>query len=153
MFLNHVAAHPQFLTGLGPPRQYRHEIRNAKITLSPFGWGEVCFRDFEAVLNGSLLLKPNMDHLSTWPDIYRPDETYVPVAWDGDDLIDRAEHYLADSADRRRIVANAKDAYFDALRQVDERAHAVATWILGGSATQDWRDESASHSQIKSSAV
>ena len=31
--------------------------------LSPFGWGEICYRDFEAALNGMLLIKPDMNTL------------------------------------------------------------------------------------------
>ena len=57
------------ITGKISPRAYNKEIRKVAAVLSPFGWGEVCFRDFEAVINGSLLIKPNMDHIETWPSI------------------------------------------------------------------------------------
>jgi hypothetical protein len=129
LLLERVADDPRFLTGRAAPKQYQREIQHSRITLSPFGWGEVCFRDFEAVINESLLLKPAMDHLATWPDIYRPLETYVPVSWEGTDVIDRAAQYLQDTTGRRQIVRNALDAYHDALRAVSDRAHTVFDWI------------------------
>lgn len=98
--------------------------------MSPFGCGEVCFRDFEAVLNDSLLLKPHMDHLETWPDIFRPGETYVPISWDGDDVVPTAAAWLADKRRRRNIVAAAKAAYTDALRQAADRARTVVGWLV-----------------------
>ncbi len=44
--------------------------------------GEVCFRDFETVACGAVLLKPDMSHLRTNPNIYEAWVTYVPVNWD-----------------------------------------------------------------------
>lgn len=29
--------------------------------ISPFGWGKICYRDFEATLCGAASIKPNMD--------------------------------------------------------------------------------------------
>ena len=37
-----------------PFEQYIEEVRRSRITVSPFGWGEVCYRDFEAVICGSV---------------------------------------------------------------------------------------------------
>src|SRR5690606_4778495 len=63
-------------TGRASAKRYFLELGLSKITLSPFGWGEVCFRDYEAIACGSLLVKPEMAHLETSPDIYIPGETY-----------------------------------------------------------------------------
>lgn len=52
-----------------PAKQYYREIRDSKICVSPFGYGEICYRDFEAAALGCLLIKPAMDHLRTEPDI------------------------------------------------------------------------------------
>ena len=32
--------------------------------MSPFGFGEICYRDFEAMLNGACLIKPDVSHLT-----------------------------------------------------------------------------------------
>lgn len=76
------------LGGKVAKNSYLRELRSSMIGLSPFGWGEICFRDFEIMLNGSLLVKPSVEHLSTWPDFFKPDVTYLPVKWDYSDLID-----------------------------------------------------------------
>ena len=79
--------------------------------MSPFGWGEICIRDFEAVVAGSLLIKPSMQHLRTLPDIYRNRKTYVAVQWDFSDLGETCVHYLENEAARRKITANALREY------------------------------------------
>ena len=88
-------------------RAYMRELRDAKLCFSPFGYGEVCWRDYEAAQVGSLLLKPDMSHVVTNPDIFRADETYVPLQWDYSDLNDKVKYYLANPAERRRITSNA----------------------------------------------
>lgn len=68
-------------------KNYKREIENSKAVLSPFGWGEVCSRDFEALWAGALLIKPSMSHLITYPDFYQDGVTYVPISWDLDDAV------------------------------------------------------------------
>ncbi len=86
---------------------YMAELERSKICFSPFGFGEVAWRDFEAVTAGSLLLKPDCSHLQIDPDILVPFETYVPLRWDFSDLEEKVRHYVAHDAERRRITANA----------------------------------------------
>ncbi|MCL2758640.1 MAG: glycosyltransferase, partial [Treponema sp.] len=100
-----------FLTGTVSQKQYYSELLDSKIVLSPFGWGEVCFRDFEAILAGALLLKPDMSHLVTKPNVYIPYETYVPIKWDGSDLLEQSERFLNDDKERLRITGNAYEQY------------------------------------------
>ena len=129
LMLEKSKGNPHFLSGRVHQNQYNKELKSSKIILSPFGWGEVCFRDFEAVVNGSLLLKPDMSHMETWPDIFVPYETYVPIDWDADDLVDTAEHYLANEKERLRIVSNAFDAYVDQARTIEDRLEAILNLI------------------------
>jgi len=75
LILDTIQDQPSFLTGRVSQRRYNGELSAAKITLSPFGWGELCLRDFEAVRAGSLLVKPDMSHLETWPDVFTAGET------------------------------------------------------------------------------
>ena len=48
-----VASGDQFAVGRD---QYHRELRESKIALSPWGVGEVCYGDFEAILAGALLI-------------------------------------------------------------------------------------------------
>jgi hypothetical protein len=114
-----------FLTCMVPQPRYDAELHDAKIVLSPFGWGEVCFRDFEAVRAGALLLKPDMSHLKTWPDIYIPGETYIPLDWDGGDLLEKVICYLEDEKERRRIAENAFYRYQSETAALMERFDAL----------------------------
>ncbi len=95
-------------TGRASAKRYFAELGLSKITLSPFGWGEVCFRDYEAVACGSLLVKPDMGHLETSPDIYIPGETYVPIPWDFQGASEVVERYLRDPKAAKRIIRTAR---------------------------------------------
>lgn len=75
-------------------KRYLDELRHSKVAVSPFGWGEVCFRDFEIMLSGCALLKPDISHLLTWPNLYIPEETYLPTKWDLADFEDRIQECL-----------------------------------------------------------
>jgi hypothetical protein len=93
--------------------EYYQEMTSSKICVSPFGYGEICWRDFEAMLCGCLVIKPNMRHVETNPDIFKPFKTYVPVEWDFSDLEDKCIYYLTHEGERQRIVT-------DALKNPDE---------------------------------
>ena len=125
LVLDRIDGREEFLTGFVRQLQFNREIREAPVTLSPFGWGEVCFRDFEAVRYGSLLLKPDMSHLETWPDIYAEGETYAPFDWDANTLVDTARRYLDDPEARRRITEQALDRYLDQVQKMEARLEGV----------------------------
>jgi hypothetical protein len=93
--------------------RYFLELAHSKIVFSPFGWGEVCIRDFEAIAAGALLVKPSMDHVVTSPDIYQPYETYVPLEWDLSDATEKCTYYLEHPAEARRIAENARTVLRD----------------------------------------
>jgi len=89
------------------------ELQNSKICFSPFGYGEICWRDYEAIAAGAVLLKPDMSHISTNPDIYVPFETYVPIKWDMSDLNDKIHMLLQNDQLREKIAKSA----FDTVKQ------------------------------------
>ncbi len=96
-------------------RKYLKEIKNSLIAVSPFGYGEICYRDFEICLTGALLLKPSMEHLKTYPDIYVKNKTYVPFEWDFRDFSDKIDA-LIDSPDViKEISSAAMDRYKNLL--------------------------------------
>lgn len=104
-------------------RSYINELNNSKICFSPFGYGEVCWRDYEAVVAGALLLKPDMKHIETKPSIFIPYETYVPVKWDFSDLSEKVEYYLSHENEANDIVKNAYRVLYEydsKLRFIDQ---------------------------------
>ena len=52
---------------------------SSKLSKSPFGWGDICIRDFETFICHSCLVKPDMSLIETWPNYYIKDKSYVPV--------------------------------------------------------------------------
>lgn len=98
------------LRGQGVHRaQFLAEMRHCRICVSPFGYGEVCWRDYEAALTGAALVKPDMSHVETDPDIYIPWETYAPVAWDLSDFGEVVQRLLGDEALRTRLATQARE--------------------------------------------
>jgi len=96
-------------------QQYYAEMLRARICVSPFGYGEICWRDFEAVLCGCMLGKPDMGHVRTYPDIFVAGETYAPVKWDYADLGEVCAKYLEDEPARQRIADRAHAVLIEAL--------------------------------------
>ena len=88
---------------------YYREMMRSRICLSPFGYGEICWRDFEAILCGCLLIKPDMGHLQTAPNVFQPNVTYIPIRWDFSDLAEKCAYYLARPDECRRVTAAALD--------------------------------------------
>jgi hypothetical protein len=93
-------------TGVGLV-QYLKELQASKICFSPFGYGEVCWRDYEAVANGAVLLKLDMSHIKTDPDIFLAGETYMPIAWDLSDFEEKIKLLLGDPGLCQRLTRNA----------------------------------------------
>ena len=83
----------------------------------------------EAVLCGSLLFKPDMSHLDTWPDVFVPFETYVPFSWDATDLLEKAEYYLAHEHERKRIAANAYDSFRQQTTRMEQRLESILNLV------------------------
>lgn len=109
-------------------RRYHVELVMSRIVFSPFGWGEVCFRDYEAVGCGALLLKPSMDHLVTEPNIYQAGRTYVPVKWDLSDLDEKVDWALSHPKESAEIVRNAQNVMIEFF--ANDRIAEIMTSVL-----------------------
>jgi len=102
--------------GILPLYQFSVELRRSKVCFSPFGYGEVCWRDYEAIAAGAALIKPDMSHIETAPDIFRPWDTYAPVRWDLADFDETLDRLLGDAALRKSLALNAHTALQEYLR-------------------------------------
>ena len=108
--IRRVAADIGFDTAKVSRPAYLRELRSCKVAVSPFGWGEPSYKDFEIIVNGAALIKPDMSHFATWPDLYVAGETYLPFKWDCSDLEEVLEDAL--EGDKwRRIATRAQETY------------------------------------------
>jgi len=110
-------------------RLYFKELKKSKICVSPFGLGELCLRDFEAMICKSLLIKPSIGHLIIEPKIFIPNKTYVPIKWDLSDLNEKCEYFLSHDKERKEIIKNAEKVltkYFEEkkfIKKIGEILH------------------------------
>ncbi len=91
-----------------PFPEFANVMRKSKCTLSPYGMGEVCFRDFEIIQFGSVMIKPDMSKVVTHPNIYIPYETYIPCNLDWSDLIEKIEWVKDNPKKCKEITENAR---------------------------------------------
>ena len=99
--------------------KYLSEMKKSKAIVSPFGFGEPCFRDYEAFMSGAVLVKPNMSHLEVYPDIYRENQTYLPVKWSFSDLSETLQAIDLNEDLRRDVALSGQDAYLSFVRSPD----------------------------------
>ena len=94
---------------------YFTELRHSQIGVGPFGVGEITLRDFEIIICGALLLKPDMSHMETWPNLFIDRETCITHKWDLSDFNEKIDYCLFNKEKREEIVNNAQEVYKHAL--------------------------------------
>jgi hypothetical protein len=94
--------------GRVPRAAFYRTLSDSKITVSAFGWGETCYREYEATYCGSAILMADMSSVSAFPDFYIEDRYYVPYKWDFSDFEEKVEALLSDDERRRGMAADAQ---------------------------------------------
>jgi len=102
---------PHMGTGKLSRRAYISELRNSRIVVSPFGYGEITLRDFEIFLNGAAMLKADMSDIETWPDFYADGQTMMAYKWDLSDVEEKIDTLLSDNSARIEIAAEGQARY------------------------------------------
>ncbi len=95
--------------------EYFSELRNSQIGVGPFGVGEITLRDFEIIICGATLLKPDMSHLETWPDLFQPDRTFISHKWDLSDMEDKIRSLIGNPDRRIHLSKEAQNVYKEAV--------------------------------------
>ena len=90
---------------------YFKEMQNAQISVSPYGVGEFCYRDYESIICGATLIKPDMSHLETWPNFYQQDQTFIFHKWDLSDFEEKVDFLLENPDYAEKIANNAQQLY------------------------------------------
>ncbi len=119
LVLKKIKKNKLYLKGRKSRWDYIQECNYLYGILSPFGWGEICYRDFEAALGGNLLLKPSMDHIETWPNIYRED-CYFKLDWDFSNLDQISEIFSNEKITFERIM-KSRMIYLEAIKNSEKR--------------------------------
>lgn len=87
---------------------YHLSLLRSKTALSPFGWGEACCRDYQAMALGSVVIKPDMSHVECWPDIFQAGETYLPCKPDWSDAHEIIREVAENWSDYRPLREQAR---------------------------------------------
>lgn len=94
-----------------PINEYYNIMMRSKIIIAPFGYGEIAPRDIESCSVGAVLVKPDMNHIDTFPFIYN-DTTFVSCDWDYTNIVEKIESILGDfKAKQGYFVNNLKTAF------------------------------------------
>lgn len=95
-----------------PIDEYYNRMISSKIILAPFGFGEIAPRDLEAAMFGAVLIKPDMSHIETVPNLYIPYQTYVPCKHDFSDLNEKIDYVLSNFSNLQKFyVENMRNRY------------------------------------------
>lgn len=89
-------------------KSYLEELRNSKISVGAFGWGEVCYREFEAIKMGTAILFPKVDYIETWPNIFQDNFSYISYELDFSNIYEKIDLLLENEQLRKEIVENSQ---------------------------------------------
>ena len=120
LLLEKIKENKLFLTGKLSHKEYIKECSSVYGLLSPFGWGEICYRDFEAIMCGNILVKPDMSHLVTWPNIYT-DDCYLKLDWNFENL-ENINNLIIEKEKILNCIERSRAIYLKAINECSERA-------------------------------
>ena len=108
-------------------REYAEMLYCSKIVVSPWGFGETCIRDLEALMAGCVLVKPETSFVRTWPEYHDADHclTFQSDAADLAAVVGRGLEQFEELADSRREL----QARLKTLRSLDVLADRVAGFV------------------------
>lgn len=89
-------------------KKYYETLRNSKVSIGAFGWGEVCYREFEAIICGTAFMTADMSKIDTWPNIYHEGHTYLSYDFEFENLENNLNILTNDIGLRKKLVANSK---------------------------------------------
>jgi hypothetical protein len=100
-----------------PFEKYRAELTSSVGCLSCFGWGEICYRDFESFACGSILLKPDISCIDTWPNIFEASRNYLPFAWDLSDFEEKLEMLSRGGPAMEELGEKGRTDFYDTISE------------------------------------
>jgi hypothetical protein len=103
-------------------------IRRTKVAPSPWGFGASCYRDFEILMGGAVMVKPDTTFCQGWPDLFHPDnDLYVKCQLDYKDLPQIIDDVCCNWAgDHYRSMRERGWAFVEKYHDVDRTADHLA---------------------------
>jgi len=122
------------------PDLYEASMMRSSISVSPWGFGEYAYRDYQSILAGCVMVKPPTDHVETFaPDIYQAGKYYVACKADFSDLPEVVEGIMSD---RSKAIELARRARKDMLEaNTPERVHAYYLQLFRQALGEDLVDK------------
>jgi hypothetical protein len=100
-----------------PKKNFYDVLKNSKVSIGAYGWGEICYREFEATVCGVPFMTADMSNINTWPNIYIDGETYLSYNYDITNLEENLNKLIVNKKLRKKLVKNSqkilKDCYND----------------------------------------
>ena len=90
-------------------KNYLTNLMNSKISVGCFGWGEICYREFEASRMGTAFIYPNLQYIETWPNIFVDGKTYKSYELDFSNLQESIDFLLNNKSTRDEMVYNSQE--------------------------------------------
>ena len=69
------------------------------------------------------MIKPNMNHIKTWPNIYRPMETYIPCKWDFSDFEEKVNWVFKNISKAQEIATSGQNLVAHLLLKENNFTH------------------------------
>ncbi len=89
-------------------KKYFELLKNSKVCVGAYGWGEVCYREFEAITCGTTFMTADMSNVETWPNIYQEGETYLSYDLNFKNFNQNLEILINDINLRKRLINNSR---------------------------------------------
>jgi hypothetical protein len=97
-----------------PLEQYYNLMSRSKIVIAPFGYGEIAPRDIESAMVGAVLIKPDMRHIETSQNCYKPGLTYSQCSWNFEDVRESIQSILNTwPQSQKHFVENMRREYIE----------------------------------------
>lgn len=86
-------------------------LKQSKIVVSPWGWGEWSHKDFEILMSGCVVVKPRVDIFKLHPPIFKHNATAISVREDFSDLEEQIMPYLTDIPRAQAMATRAQGVF------------------------------------------
>ena len=96
-------------------------MRNSKVSIGAFGWGEVCYREFEAIICGAAFITADMSKIETWPNIYHEGHTYLSYDFEFENLENNLNILINDISLRKtldQLKVNSRELSFERRKKI-----------------------------------